>query len=351
MKTSTFSTCAVLAAAVFNGVSAIDLDVNSRDSIKSASSEIAAGLISYYDPDEPNLLPEPYAWWHAGAMFSTLVDYWALTGDASYLSTTQNALLSQVGPNKNYVPDSQIGSLANNEQGIWALAAMAAAEHGFPFPDQGDDDDAQDTCDGGLRWQISPSNKGYDYKNVESNGAFFQLAARFAAYHSDGDGPYAEWAHKVFYWLYEVDYIHNSGSMKDGGHTPDCDDSVVNEFVYEFWGINSGLLIEGAVNMYNVTKDHRRWGGNFYGLVDRATEVFFYKDTNIMWERLCEGSQPCYVNPRMYKRFLARALSKTTIFAPFTKETLMPLLTASAEGAAMQCSSGGGTNKTTKCEL
>lgn len=204
-------------------------------------------------------------------MFSTLVDYWALTGDASYLSTTQNALISQVGPNKNYMPDAQMSSLANNEQGIWALAAMAAAEYGFPFPEHGDaqgdggwatyaknvfDDfvarwDTQ-FCDGGLRWQISPSNKGYDYKDVESNGAFFQLAARLAVYHSDGDGPYAEWARKVFYWFYDVGFIHISGSVKDGGYIPDCGEGQGSAFTFEFSGIHSALLIEGAVNMFNV---------------------------------------------------------------------------------------------------
>lgn len=169
------------------------------------------------------------------------------------------------------MPDAQMGSLANNEQGIWALAAMAAAEHGFPFPEHGDaqgdggwatyaknvfDDfvarwDTQ-TCDGGLRWQISPSNKGYDYKDVESNGAFFQLAARLAVYHSDGDGPYAEWARKVFNWFYEVEFINTIGSVKDGGDTPDCDKGQGHEFTFEFSGIHSALLIEGAVNMYNV---------------------------------------------------------------------------------------------------
>lgn len=58
----------------------IELDVTNTDSITSAASTVAQGLMSYYtgnNPgDNPGNLPAPYYWWEAGAMFMTMVDYW-----------------------------------------------------------------------------------------------------------------------------------------------------------------------------------------------------------------------------------------------------------------------------------
>ena len=63
---------------------AIDLDVSSADSVKSAASVIAAGMLSYYTGnqtgDNPGNLPDPYYWWEAGGMFGALVDYWYCKG-------------------------------------------------------------------------------------------------------------------------------------------------------------------------------------------------------------------------------------------------------------------------------
>lgn len=51
---------------------AITLDITSPDSIKTAASNIAYDLMSYYTGnntgDVPGNLPSPYYWWEAGAM-------------------------------------------------------------------------------------------------------------------------------------------------------------------------------------------------------------------------------------------------------------------------------------------
>ena len=85
------------------------------DSIKSAASNAAHNLMSYYSGNQtgqvPGLLPLPYYWWEAGAMLGLLVEYWYLTGDATYNSEVSQGLLFQVGPNNDYMPPNQTKDL------------------------------------------------------------------------------------------------------------------------------------------------------------------------------------------------------------------------------------------------
>jgi len=75
------------------------------------------------------LLNPPYYWWESGAMWGGMVDYWAYTGDQSYVVATQDALAAQLGPAEDLiipahrgdevcillqVPGTQEGSLATN---------------------------------------------------------------------------------------------------------------------------------------------------------------------------------------------------------------------------------------------
>jgi mannan endo-1,6-alpha-mannosidase len=54
-------------------------------SIKAAASLIAYDMMSLYNGNTtgntPGLLPQPYYWWEAGAMFGSMIDYWYYTGD------------------------------------------------------------------------------------------------------------------------------------------------------------------------------------------------------------------------------------------------------------------------------
>ena len=85
------------------------------DSIKSAASNAAHNLMSYYTGNQtgqvPGLLPLPYYWWEAGAMLGLLVEYWYLTGDTTYNSEVSQGLLFQVGPNNDYMPPNQTKDL------------------------------------------------------------------------------------------------------------------------------------------------------------------------------------------------------------------------------------------------
>ena len=74
-------------------------------------------------------------------------------------------------------------SLGNDDQGFWGMSAMTAAENNFPDPPSTEPqwlalaqavfntmaspDRHDDSCGGGLRWQIPFSNIGYNYKNSE----------------------------------------------------------------------------------------------------------------------------------------------------------------------------------------
>lgn len=114
-------------------------------------------------------------------MWGALMDYWATTGDSTYNDLVMQAMLFQVGPNKDYMPPNVTASLGNDDQGFWGMSAMLAAELKFPDPPsdkpqwlalaqsvfntQADPARHDSTCNGGLRWQIPFANNGYDYKN------------------------------------------------------------------------------------------------------------------------------------------------------------------------------------------
>jgi len=150
-------------------------------------------------------------------LYKAFVDYWRYTGDSSYNDIVTQALLFQVGPNRDYMPPNQTSSEGNDDHGFWGLAVMTAAEANYPNPPKGQPqwlalsqavfnlmagnwDNA--TCNGGLRWQIFPFNKGYNYKNSISNGCLFHLAARLARY--TGNATYANWAQTTFDWMQQI---------------------------------------------------------------------------------------------------------------------------------------------------
>lgn len=243
--------------------------LSSLASIKAAAKTAAYGLVKFYTGnytgDTPGNLPQPYYWWEAGAMFGALVDYYYYTGDSQYNDITIQALLSQVGPNKDYMTPNQTKTEGNDDQGFWGMAAMSAAETKFPDPPA---DKPQwlalaqgvfnsqalrwDTqfCNGGLRWQIFTFNTGYDYKNTISNGAFFNLAARLARY--TGNQTYADWADRTWEWSQAVGFIKMPEYyFYDGAHTTlNCTD--INRIQ---WSYNPAIFLSGAAHMYNFVSN------------------------------------------------------------------------------------------------
>ena len=106
---------AVLLAVALSGTSAqLKLDPASEDSITSNARSIVANMVDIYttfvkNPTYgiPGLLPEPYYWWEAGAMFGALIDYWYHTGDDAYNDLVIQGLQFQVGEDTAFMPPNQ----------------------------------------------------------------------------------------------------------------------------------------------------------------------------------------------------------------------------------------------------
>ncbi len=67
----------------------------------------------------------------------------------------------------------------------------------------------------------------------------------------------------------------------------------------------------------------------------------------IMEEVACENAGTCDTDQQSFKAYLSRDMAATMIVAPFTRDTLLPLLQASANAAAKACSGAVGGNVNT----
>ncbi|KAK2747157.1 hydrolase 76 protein [Myotisia sp. PD_48] len=331
----------------------IQLDLNSEQSIKNAAKEAAAGLVSYYTGykpgDVPGNLPDPYYWWEAGAMFGALVDYYWYTGDDQYNAITKQALMHQIGANSDYMPENQTRTLGNDDQAFWGIAAMSAAETKFEDPPE---DQPQwlalaqavwnsqvprleeETCGGGLRWQIYNFNKGYHYKNSISNGCFFQMGARLARYTKND--TYAKIAEQTYDWMERINLISPTYQVFDG---TDVNDNCSSQNHIQ-WTYNNGVIMLGLAAMYNYTEDIK-WKTRLDGII-KSQSVFYSKDPpDVMVEVACEGNGKCNIDQRSFKAYLARWMAATIQLAPHTTGDLLPRIKASAKAAALQCNGPG----------
>ena len=181
--------------------------------------------MTYYHGNEsgqtPGILPGPppagdYYWWEGGALWGTMIDYWHYTGDSTYNPVVTEAIMWQTGaPQNAFMPPNWTASLGNDDQGFWGMTAMLAAENKFEDPPkdkpqwlalaqgvwntQAAPDRHDDTCGGGLRWQIPSMNVGYDYKNSIANGIFFNMGARLARYTLNDS--YIEFVNSTWDWV------------------------------------------------------------------------------------------------------------------------------------------------------
>ncbi|PSR80976.1 glycoside hydrolase, partial [Coniella lustricola] len=331
------------------------------DSVKTAAKAVASNLMSYYKGNEPGqipgILPGPpptgdYYWWEGGALWGTMVDYWHWTGDTTWANETQSSLLFQAGPPSNsYQPSNWTLSLGNDDQGFWGLSAMLAAENKFPNPPlatepgwlalaqavfntQAAPDRHDDTCGGGLRWQIPPTNVGYDYKNSIANGIFFNMGARLARY--TDNTTYSNWAVTTWDWMTGVGLIDEKYNVYDGGHIEDnCTTITKAQFSY-----TAAVILQGAAFMYNYTDGSDLWSTRLQGLVDTTISYFFPNGTAI--EPACE--QPtqvtCNTDELSFKGYLHRWLATSAQIAPIIAPKITPILASSAAGAVASCSDG-----------
>ncbi|KHN96643.1 Mannan endo-1,6-alpha-mannosidase [Metarhizium album ARSEF 1941] len=354
--------------------------LDSDDAVKKSASVLAWDMLQYYHGNEsgatPGILPGPppggdYYWWEAGAMWGTLIHYWALTGDETYNGEIMKAMQSQVGEGQDYMPRNVTVSLGNDDQAFWGMAAMLAAESKFPDPPadrpgwlglaqavfntQASPQRHDGTCGGGLRWQIPFTNNGYGYKNSEflprcraaelrraptpdhgagiSSGCFFNMAARLSRY--TGDARYSDWAEKTWDWVEQVGFIDPGNyAVYDGANVAaDCKD--INEVQYSY---NNAIFAEGAAFMYNVTKGEQRWRDRVDKLIDYGLKTFFPDDVAV--EISCEPHDSCKTDMFAYKGFMHRWYASATQIAPFTAGRVLPVLRKSAQAAVAQCTGG-----------
>ncbi|GAO16504.1 uncharacterized protein UV8b_06992 [Ustilaginoidea virens] len=329
----------------------------SPDAIRTSASLIAWDMMQYYKGNEsgqtPGILPGPppagaYYWWEAGAMWATLIDYWAWTGDSSYNDNIMQALQWQVGPNDAYMPPNVTASLGNDDQGFWGFAAMTAAEMRFPNPPsdkpqwlslaqgvfntQANPDRHDDSCGGGLRWQIPFANNGYDYKNSIANGCFFALGARLFRY--TANTTFSDWAVKTWNWIEGVGFLDSETyAIYDGaGVASNC--TKINKAQFSY---NNGVWALGAAFMYNATQD-QVWKDRVDRLVNYGLKTFF--PDGVAVEISCENVGTCTTDMLTYKGFVHRWYSIITELAPWTQATIAPVLRTSAEAAIKQCTGG-----------
>ncbi|POS68711.1 glycosylhydrolase family 76-2 [Diaporthe helianthi] len=310
LASASFTTC----------LAALDVDLTSTDSIKSAAKQVAINLMSYYRGDQPGqvpgILPGPppagdYYWWQGGALWGAMIDYWYVTGDTTRNDAAEQGLVFQ--SEYSYMPRNWSISLGNDDQGFWGMSAMLAAEMNFQNPPpkspqwlalaqavfntQAAPDRHDQYCNGGLRWQIPPSNRGYDYKNSIANGIFFNLGARLARY--TNNETYSNWAIETWDWMR----------------------GVGAQFSY-----NAAVMLQGAAFMYAHTDSSDLWRDRVQGLVNQTINIYFADGPAI--ERSCELPEriSCTTDMRSFKGYLHRWLASTAQLAPFVHDQIMDVL-------------------------
>jgi mannan endo-1,6-alpha-mannosidase len=349
-----------LALLAKSATAALEVDLDSIDSIKKAASLVAYDLIKYYHGNEtgqtPGILPGPppngdYYWWEGGALWGTMIDYWHYTGDTTYNDLTTQAIMWQTGaPQNAFMPPNWTASLGNDDQGFWGMTAMLAAENKYPDPPkdqpqwlalaqgvwvtQADPNRHDDTCGGGLRWQIPPTNVGYDYKNAIANGIFMNIGARLARYTLND--TYTGWVNKTWDWAYGVGLIDPDYNVYDGGHIgTNCTDIFKAQFSY-----NAGVFIQGAAFMFNYTNGSPQWKERLDGLVNRTINVFFANGPAVEVSCELEDRISCKTDMLSFKGYLHRWMAQTTQLAPHLKDVIMPVLKTSTAAAIKSCAGG-----------
>ncbi|KXJ89888.1 mannan endo-1,6-alpha-mannosidase DCW1 [Microdochium bolleyi] len=372
----------ILARTAVAALPPVDFDDN--NSIAAAAKLVAEDMLSFYPryaSDPPGwtlgILPGPpppkaageqqmpgmYYWWHGGAMWGTLIDYRHRFGDKSFDKYITESLLHQTGKNNDFNPANWSLSMGNDDQAFWAMAALGAAETGYPDPPEDQPQwlalaqgtlhsqinpqrrivDQSNPCNWGLRWQVFPQNNGYDYVNTISNGCFMNMAARTGRY--TGNKTYLDLAERTYDLLKELKYIDENFEVHDGGHEKkQCKD--INKLTFSY---NAAILMQSCAYMYNVTNGGEKWKREIDGLLDRTIKSFFTNSSDptaphIAFERNCEYSslpaEPCNNDMRTFKGYLHRWMASTMKMAPYTESIIMPVLRESARAALKTCTHG-----------
>ncbi|KAI9154960.1 Mannan endo-1,6-alpha-mannosidase [Paramyrothecium foliicola] len=344
-------------------VAGAGLAVGSRDETLKSSSLIAEDLMELYHGKNfsgvPGLLPDPYYWFQSGLLMGSFVDYWRLSGDDQFNELVKEGMLFQASGTENFMPENQTRTIGNDDQCLWALSALLAAENDFPSPSKDElqwldlakntfedmkvrlDNEGKDSaCDGGLRWQIFPFNAGYDYKNTISNGCLLNLGAGLAK--ATGNSTYSKTAEEQWKWLETVGLIDSKKKAVYTGISVEDDECGEPEEVS--FSSETAILAQGAAYMYNHVADKilrmqtdgsDTWRERVSLLTDILLSKFFSKD-GILEESFCEP-EVCNLDLITMRSFTARTLTHIVELAPFLGDKINPVIKTSGEAAAKQC--------------
>lgn len=309
-------------------------------------------------PSDFGLLPKPYYWWEAGALWGSLVNYAHYTGDISYHGTIAQAIISQASNTTDFMMvDTQAFDLGNDDILFWTLTAMNAAEYNFQVP-AGQPNDIYfrlsrnvfnlmvsrwntTTCGGGLKWQWIPANNGFYYKSTITNTAFFQIAARLGR--MTGNQTYIDWANKAYNWMEDVGLIDPKYLVYDGAG--DADPANCTGVDHHQWSYNIASTLAGSAYMWNATGSDI-WRKRTLGYINTIKVDFvqpYPNATNIMYERECERSI-CDNDQISFKAYLAQCLGKAAVVFPEITSDVRAILSSSAQAAAKTCF-GGATGR------
>lgn len=336
-------------AAVF----AVDINIDDKDSICKAAKAVADGELNYYLGTQKGgtvgMFSPPNYWWNAGEAFGGLLDYFTFcdSKNKDLEKLIFNGMYHQAGDQYNYIPSNQSFTEGNDDQGVWGMAIIAAAERNFTDPEHSWLSMAQaiyntmnsrwdkKNCGGGLRWQIFTWNSGYNYKNSISNGCLFHISARLARYLKND--TYAKTAEKVWNWMESVFFNEEDGQLiiYDGAEI----ENNCTQHTKLKWSYTYGIFMSGAAYMYNYTEDHV-WKTR----VEEIWEVskYFFDGGQIMQETQCwNGGKPkCNNDQRSFRSLFARSMQLTMVMVPDMYSEMRPYIEASAKGAAQSCSGG-----------
>ncbi|KAJ5692205.1 glycosyl hydrolase family 76 protein [Penicillium macrosclerotiorum] len=346
----------VFAVTLLTGsTSAINLDINSESSIKNAASVVAKNTISDYNDRNSNNIPGYVAtsWAEGGVLFESMIRYWYYTGDSSNNELISDGMYWQRGED-DYFPANYSSYLGNDDQIMWALAAMTGAELGFPqrssmpswatlaknvFDElivRWDDQN----CNGGMRWQIWPFEAGYTTKNAITNGGLFELAARLARY--TNNQTYSDWAEKVWDWSSTTPLLETA-DWKIADSTT-CETKCTDHGDWH-WSWNYGVYMTGAAYMYNITDGKGKWKTGLDGLLNSSSQFFpdhgyNNADGKVMVEITCEAVETCNKIQQYMKGTFLQDLAMISVVAPYTSSGILPLLKGTATAAAQGCTGG-----------
>jgi len=343
------------------------IDWNDDKSIAAAAKLVATDMLSFYPPYNGvlgwtiGILPGPppdgdYYWWQGGAMWGTLLDYRHYTGDHDFDKYISEAMIAQVGQNRDYNPRNWSASMGNDDQAFWGMSAMIATETGYTDPPKDGPQwlaavqaivneqtsmerrapDDGTPCSWGLRWQVYSTNNGWDYINTISNACYMNMNARLGRYF--GNTTYLDQAERTYNLMRKLGYISDKYDVYDGAHLPNCSD--INKFQFSY---NAALLIQSAAFMHSATTGatQAKWKTELDALVKNTIAVFFEAkgSEGIAFELNCESAK-CTTDMESFKGYLHRWLAYAVRLVPEMKDTIMPVLRTSAQAAVKTCTGG-----------